>query len=305
MRTMRSAVVLLVLLAAVGFLTTQAAQAQAASAGTAAFNVPADVRAIFNNHCVKCHGGSTPTAGISYETNADLKKLLNMPATEKTSVMMIAPGDPANSYIIMKVKGATGIVGSRMPLAGKPLTTKQIGILEAWIQGMDPKAAASTPAATTPAAATPAAATPAATTPAATTPAGTSQTTGGATTPPAGTTSTSSGGTTPAPAAKAPAPPDPKMIADEMFDGAHTFQRRCIGCHGKSGEGVTLFGPPLAGSAFIMTGTSETIGEVIQNGRKYNDMHYPEYSGMPAWQFIRGGELQALIDFLKGPLQGK
>jgi hypothetical protein len=42
---------------------------------------------------------------------------------------------------------------------------------------------------------------------------------------------------------------------------------------------------------------------VINNGRKYRDKIYPEYSGMPKFQFITGGKLHALIDHLKGPLQ--
>ncbi len=92
--------------------------------------------------------------------------------------------------------------------------------------------------------------------------------------------------------------------AQSAFDGAYVFQRSCAGCHGASGEGFTLFGPPLAGNGFIKTGSDEAIGKVINMGRKYRDKAYPAYMGMPKFQFITGGELQALIDYLKGPLQG-
>lgn len=96
---------------------------------------------------------------------------------------------------------------------------------------------------------------------------------------------------------------DDQMIADQMFDGMHIYNRSCSGCHGASGQGVTLFGPPLVGDTFLKTGGNQAIGYVIDMGRKYRDKMYPAYSGMPKFQFIRGGELQALIDYLKGPLQ--
>jgi mono/diheme cytochrome c family protein len=94
--------------------------------------------------------------------------------------------------------------------------------------------------------------------------------------------------------------PDP---ADAMFDGAYLYSRSCDDCHGDKGEGVTLFGPPLAGDVFVTSSGPDAIGYVINNGRKYRDKMYPEYSGMPKFQFITGGELRALIDHLTGPLQ--
>jgi mono/diheme cytochrome c family protein len=94
-----------------------------------------------------------------------------------------------------------------------------------------------------------------------------------------------------------------QMTAGSVFDGAYTYHRSCAGCHGTSGEGVTLFGPPLTGDAFVTASDANAIGYVINMGRKYRDKMYPAYCGMPKFQFVTGGELQALIDFLKGPLQ--
>jgi len=94
------------------------------------------------------------------------------------------------------------------------------------------------------------------------------------------------------------------QTADKLFDGKYVYHRSCADCHGTAGEGVTLFGPPLAGDAFIRSSGDDAIGNVIDMGRKYRDKMYPAYSGMPKFQFITGGELQAVIDFLKGPLQG-
>jgi mono/diheme cytochrome c family protein len=281
MRTIRSAAVLLALLAAAGCLVTTAAaqstQGQTPPADKPAFSVPADVRAIFDNNCVKCHGGRSPAAGHDYTTNADLQKLVDMASAEKDSIVMIAPGHPDKSYVVMKIRGSAGIVGSRMPLGGKPLSDKEIGIVEEWVKSMVAEPVAKTPAA----------------------PSGIQ---GETTKPAADTTGKSSGGASQTSASKDPAP-DPAMMADEMFDGAYVYRLRCDDCHGDDGEGVTLFGPPLVGDAFIKTGTPEAIGEVIHMGRKYMEKEYPEYMGMPRFQFIRGGELLALIDYLKGPLQ--
>ncbi len=92
--------------------------------------------------------------------------------------------------------------------------------------------------------------------------------------------------------------------ADRMFDGAHTYYVSCRGCHGVGGEGVSLFGVPLAGDAFIKSSDPSAIAMVINQGRKYREKLYKAYMGMPAFQYITGGELEALVDYLKGPLQG-
>ena len=89
----------------------------------------------------------------------------------------------------------------------------------------------------------------------------------------------------------------------ETFDGAYLYHRSCSTCHGDTGQGIELFGPNLRENAFVLSSSDDAIGEVIQMGRKYRDKHHPEYAGMPRFQFIRAGELRALIGFLTGPLQ--
>lgn len=291
MRATRCTVVPIVLLAILGLTasvalaqTTQSAPAApAATGGNSTFSVPADVRALFDNNCVSCHGGSSPAAGHNYSTNADLQKLVGMASAEKDSIMMIVPGHPEKSYLVMKIRGSSGIMGSRMPLGGKQLSDKEIGIVETWIKGMSPTAA--TPKAG-----------------AAKASSGSAGTSGGTTKSPGA--AQSSGSTSKTSMAKDPSPPDPQTMAVQMFDGEYVYNLRCADCHGAKGEGVTLFGPPLAGDAFVKASMPDAIGHVIDMGRKYRDKEYPEYMGMPRFQFITGGELLALIDYLKGPLQG-
>lgn len=275
MRTMRVAAVVTVFAAVLGLVVSQAfGQAAPGAADKSAqnqtFSVPADVRSIFDNHCVICHGGKNPAAGHDYSTDADLKKLVGTASAEKSSVPMIDPGHPENSYIIMKVTGEKGIVGARMPLAGTALSDKQIKALKDWISGLPASAAASKPASSdkTPS----------------------SQ----AKDPKVPTKATSMSAMS----------PDPMAVAGQMFDGAYAYGLMCASCHGASGEGVTLFGPPLAGNAFVKVSDTGAIASVINMGRKYRDKEYPEYSGMPKFHYVTGGELLALIGYLKGSLQG-
>jgi mono/diheme cytochrome c family protein len=90
---------------------------------------------------------------------------------------------------------------------------------------------------------------------------------------------------------------------EAMFDGDYVFHKYCSGCHGKNGQGIELFGIPLRGDPYVTAGKPEIIAQTIQMGRKYRDKLHREYSGMPKFQYIRAGEIDALIAYLKGPLQ--
>jgi mono/diheme cytochrome c family protein len=249
MRTMRVATALVILAVAVGFVVSQTFGQSSSSSS----NVPPDVRKIFNDKCVKCHGGGNPSAGLNLSTNSDVDALLGKPAAEKQSIPFIDPGHPGDSYLYMKIEGSGGIIGGRMPLQGGYLSQNQIDAVGNWINGLTASSASRSRASSS------------------------SQTAGVSETV--------------------------QATANAMFDAPYIFQLRCSGCHGTSGEGVSLFGPPLAGDAFVKVSNDRSIGDVIQMGRKYQDMHYPAYSGMPRFQSITGGKLQALIDYLKGPLQ--
>ena len=62
-------------------------------------------------------------------------QIVNVISAQKPSVAYVKPGDPANSYMVQKLEGASGIVGRRMPFNGPPyLTDGQIQILRRWIE---------------------------------------------------------------------------------------------------------------------------------------------------------------------------
>jgi hypothetical protein len=67
------------------------------------------------------------TAGRAYA------QTVNHPSIEMPSLLRVAPGDPANSYLYRKVTGA-GITGDRMPQGGPFLTDAQIKLIRDWIR---------------------------------------------------------------------------------------------------------------------------------------------------------------------------
>lgn len=101
----------------------------------------------------------------------------------------------------------------------------------------------------------------------------------------------------------APATTSPAGAAEELFDGKWRYRANCAGCHGEDGRGIYAFGGPLKGSAFVQNAPAPVIIEVIQKGRNYGNRTQLAYVGMPAFPFIRAGEAEALVQYMKGELQ--
>lgn len=68
--------------------------------------------------------------------NADesFANLVNVASVQIPNLDRVEPGDPDNSYLIRKLEGAAGIVGTRMPQGGPFLSAEQIGVIREWIQ---------------------------------------------------------------------------------------------------------------------------------------------------------------------------
>ena len=93
--------------------------------------------------CGSCHGESKPEQGLVLDgvTSDQLKlHLVDVPSTETTSMNLITPGDPDNSYLVRKIKGTlTGLTcsttcGNKMPL-GNAYAAESLQDLEDWIKG--------------------------------------------------------------------------------------------------------------------------------------------------------------------------
>ena len=86
---------------------------------------------VFNLSCALsgCHSGSTfpdLSAGQAYANIAN--------AAGSQGLKLIAPGDPDNSYLYIKVTSGPGMSGSRMPQGGAPLPPTTIDALRDWIE---------------------------------------------------------------------------------------------------------------------------------------------------------------------------
>lgn len=90
---------------------------------------------IFTPTCatVGCHGTTFPQGGLVLTDGNDL--LDRLLADSTIGMPQITPGDPANSYLFLKVTGEfldVGGSGTRMP-SGAPLSESQTDLLRRWI----------------------------------------------------------------------------------------------------------------------------------------------------------------------------
>lgn len=79
-----------------------------------------DVLPIFENNCVKCHGGDF------IRKNLDLKTFASMMAGSENGAV-ITPGEAANSLL------AKQIISGKMPKKGSKLTPAEIQLIVDWI----------------------------------------------------------------------------------------------------------------------------------------------------------------------------
>ena len=86
--------------------------------------------------CTSCHnpnGGAFRAVGLDLSTEG-YASLVGVASRQRPNVLRVAPGDPANSYLIQKIEAQADIVGVRMPQRGPFLTDGQVAIIERWIE---------------------------------------------------------------------------------------------------------------------------------------------------------------------------
>ena len=85
-----------------------------------------DIRPIFNQNCVACHGGVRQKNGVSFIFREDALGL------GKSGRRTIVPGKPEESELIARVTSKDP--QARMPYHGQPLPPQQIALLRQWIK---------------------------------------------------------------------------------------------------------------------------------------------------------------------------
>lgn len=107
----------------------------AAAAGAwAEDQVPGDVVSLLHKRCAVCHKGKFPPQGLSWESTK-IAAAIDASSREVPDMKIIDTASPESSYMLKKVRGESGIKGTRMP-PPKALRNEEIKVLENWIQGL-------------------------------------------------------------------------------------------------------------------------------------------------------------------------
>jgi len=90
---------------------------------------------IFTPTCgaIGCHDPLGQQQQLVLTPGRAYANIVGRASTETPSLLIIAPSDPANSYLYRKVTGA-GITGDRMPQGGPYLTDAQLKLIRDWIR---------------------------------------------------------------------------------------------------------------------------------------------------------------------------
>jgi hypothetical protein len=93
------------------------------------------VQTIFDQNCITCH---TRGDDLNLQAGASWADLVNQaaPATESCGGVLVVPGDPASSYLYVKLTSATPCYGSQMPrtsLFPNPLPDCVTALVGSWI----------------------------------------------------------------------------------------------------------------------------------------------------------------------------
>lgn len=91
---------------------------------------------VFNTSCAVsgCHRGANAPHGLDLSAGNAYGNLVNVESRGVPELLRVEPGNPGGSYLVMKVEGAPGIVGARMPLGRPRLSDTQIQLIRAWIE---------------------------------------------------------------------------------------------------------------------------------------------------------------------------
>jgi hypothetical protein len=99
--------------------------------------VPDTIQEVFTAHCAfdGCHGGASPQRGMDLTGQvASYEHIVGIAANEAASFDRIAPGDSANSYMLMKLRDDPRIIGQPMPFGAYPLDPVLVERIASWAQ---------------------------------------------------------------------------------------------------------------------------------------------------------------------------
>jgi hypothetical protein len=83
-----------------------------------------------------CHKlNPPPAAPMTLEESTAYSQLVNVPASQEPTLMRVKPGDPANSYLVIKLRAMSSNTWgtTQMPLNKPALEEEQVRVIESWI----------------------------------------------------------------------------------------------------------------------------------------------------------------------------
>jgi hypothetical protein len=88
---------------------------------------------VFTPICTQCHIGAGAPEGLMLDAAHSYNLLVGVASQEVSSLNRVKAGDPASSYIIIKLTNGPGIVGAQMPYGLPPLPQATIDAIRQWI----------------------------------------------------------------------------------------------------------------------------------------------------------------------------
>jgi hypothetical protein len=88
---------------------------------------------VFTPICSKCHIGASAPEGLQLDAAHAYNALVGVPSVEEPNFLRVDPGNPDESYMVLKIEGAPGIEGGQMPLGETPLPQATIDAIRQWI----------------------------------------------------------------------------------------------------------------------------------------------------------------------------
>lgn len=81
-----------------------------------------------------CHDMASQSAGLDLSEGQAYASLVDVPSSQVFLRLRVEPGKPDDSYLVQKIRGASTIMGGRMPLGAPPLSADEIAGIVEWVE---------------------------------------------------------------------------------------------------------------------------------------------------------------------------
>lgn len=97
----------------------------------------AEIAPIFQSSCATCHLTGKEAGNLEMIPDKAIASVVNVRASGAPALIRVVPGDPDNSYMVMKLEDThseKGGTGARMPFGAPPLAPEKIAKIRQWIK---------------------------------------------------------------------------------------------------------------------------------------------------------------------------